>query len=223
MSEILMIEDDEEMILLLERYLSKYGLDLFSLTTPTSALDKLQTQHFDLVLLDLSLPEMDGLELCRLIKTRFPLLPVIISTARADIDDKVIGFESGADDYIAKPYDPRELVARIQSHIKRSKNITLQNDTLFHIDEKKFQIYKSDRLLDLTMAEFEVFSLLIRHKEMVVSREFIINSVNAIQWESSDRSINVIIGRVRQKIGDDVKDPQYIKSIRGIGYQYIGD
>lgn len=223
MADILMVEDDIEMITLLEQYLSEYGLDLFSLTTPTSALDKLHIQHFDLVLLDLTLPEMDGLELCRLIKKEFPLLPIIISTARADIDDKVIGFEAGADDYIAKPYDPRELVARIRSHINRSRHIISQDEPTFRVDERKSQIYQADKSLGLTMAEYEVFSLLIRHKEMVISREFIINSVSSISWESSDRSINVIIGRIRQKIGDDVKHPRYIRSIRGVGYQYIGE
>jgi two-component system OmpR family response regulator len=223
MSEILMIEDDEEMIKLLEQYLVGFGLNLFSITSPLHAIDKLSTQHFDLVLLDLSLPHMDGLELCKMIKKEFPLLPVIISTARADVSDKVIGFDAGADDYIAKPYDPRELVARIQAHIKKSKKISQQPQSAFEIDEQKFQIYKENKALNLTLAEYEVFVLLIKHKYMVVSREFIINSVNSIQWESSDHSINVIIGRIRQKIGDDVKKPNYIKSVRGVGYQYIGD
>ena len=223
MSEILLVEDDEEMVRLLEQYLAKYGMELFSLTSPLAAMDKLAIQHFDLVLLDLSLPHMDGLELCRQIKKHYPMLPVIISTARGDVSDKVIGFDSGADDYIAKPYDPRELVARIQAHIKRSKNIVVANETLFRVDEQKFRIYKGEEPLELTMAEYEVFALLIRHKERVLSREFIVNSVNAIQWESGDRSINVIVGRIRNKIGDDVKHPKYIKSIRGIGYQYIGN
>ena len=223
MAEILMVEDDIEMIKLLEQYLEKFGMNLFSLTTPFSAIDKLRTQHFDLVLLDLSLPGMDGLELCKIIKKEYPLLPVIISTARADVSDKVIGFEAGADDYIAKLYDPRELVARIQSHIKRAKNIPTLTEPSFRINEQKLQIYQGDTLINLTMAEYEIFSLLIKHKDMVVSREFIVNSVNSIQWESSDHSINVIIGRIRQKIGDDVKRPRFIKSIRGVGYQYIGD
>jgi two-component system OmpR family response regulator len=223
MHDILMVEDDEEMITLLEQYLSGYGYNLFSLTSPLYAIDKLQTQHFDLVLLDLSLPDMDGLTLCKEIKQAYPLLPVIISTGRGDVSDKVIGFEAGADDYIAKPYDPRELVARIQSHIKRAYSIASQKLPLFRIDGQKFQIYKAEQLLDLTMAEYEVFALFLKHKGEVVSREFIINSVESIQWESSDHSINVIVGRIRQKINDSVKQPKYIKSIRGVGYQYIGD
>jgi len=223
MAEILMIEDDEEMVALLEQYLQQQGYSLFSLTSPGAAMDKLQTQHFDLVLLDLSLPEMDGLTLCKMIKRAYPQLPVIISTARGDVDDKVTGFESGADDYIAKPYDPRELVARIQVQLKRGRNLPPPGDPVFRVDEGKFRIYKEGALLPLTMAEYEVFKLLLDHSHRVISREFIVNSVDSIQWESSDRSINVIVGRIRAKIGDNVKTPQYIKSIRGVGYQYIGD
>lgn len=222
MPDILLVEDDLEMTDLLEQYLGAQGYDLFSLTSPLAAVDKLHTQNFDLVLLDLSLPEMDGLELCRRIKSEFPLLPVIISTARGDVDDKVIGFESGADDYIAKPYDPKELAARIRSHLRRSRQLALYEEPVFTVDEQKYRIYKEGELLELTMAEYEVFALLLRHRPRVLSREFIVNSVSSIQWESSDRSINVIVGRIRSKIGDDVKQPRYIKSVRGTGYQYIG-
>lgn len=223
MIEVLMVEDDEEMIVLLEQYLPRYGINLFSITSPLAAINKLQTQNFDLILLDLSLPEMDGLELCKQIKSRFDNIPIIISTARADVTDKVIGFDAGADDYIAKPYDPRELVARIQVQIKRAKQSQQKSEmSPFRVDESKFVIYKGDTPLELTMAEYDIFRLLLQNRHMVVSREFIVNSSDVIQWESSDRSINVIVSRLRQKIGDDVKHPVYIKSIRGVGYQYIG-
>jgi len=114
-----MVEDDEEITELLEAYLPRYGLELFSVSLPSVALEKLSIEHFDMVLLDLGLPQMDGLELCKIIKKNYPKLPVIISTARADVSDKVVAFDVGADDYIAKPYEPRELVARIQAIIKR--------------------------------------------------------------------------------------------------------
>jgi two-component system OmpR family response regulator len=223
MSSVLMVEDDAEITELLQQYLPRYGLELFSVVSPAVALNKLEVEQYDLVLLDLSLPEMDGLELCKLIKKRHPALPVIISTARGDVSDKVIGFEVGADDYVAKPYDPRELVARIQSHIKRAHNLNVSEASEFRIDHQKFRIYHKESVLDLTMAEFEIFALLLQNKHKVLSREFIINSVNSIDWESSDHSINVIVGRIRHKINDNVKMPRYIKSVRGVGYQYIGD
>jgi len=223
MSRILMIEDDKEITALLEAYLPRYALEVFSVSLPSTALEKLSIEKYDLVLLDLGLPEMDGLQLCRIIKQEYPSLPVIISTARADVSDKVVAFDAGADDYIAKPYEPRELVARIQAIIKRYTQFSTQTpEEIFHIDKIKMQVTQEGKLLDLTLAEYEIFTLLLEKKHQVVSREFIVNSINAVRWESSDRSIDVIVGRIRQKIGDNTKDPIYIKSIRGVGYKYIG-
>lgn len=224
MSKILMVEDDLEITTLLEQYLPRYSLEMMSVETPTTALEKLSIESYDLVLLDLGLPEMDGLDLCKIIKKEYPNLPIIISTARHDVSDKVVAFDIGADDYIAKPYDPRELVARMQSIIKRYTNITnSSHNEVFSIDSSKMQISMKKEVLDFTLAEYEIFSLLLAKKHQVVSREYIVNSVNAIKWESSDRSIDVIIGRIRHKIGDSSKNSKYIKSIRGIGYKYIGD
>jgi len=219
-----MVEDDPQLTELLETYLSGYGMDVFSVSLPSVALEKLEVEQYDLVLLDLGLPQMDGLELCKRIKTLHPHLPVIISTARADVSDKVVAFDVGADDYIAKPYEPRELVARIQATIKRYERFSSGfNDDLFRVDKVKMQISKEDEVLDLTLAEYEIFALLLEKKHQVVSREFIVNSINAVKWQSSDRSIDVIISRIRQKIGDETKHPKYIKSVRGIGYKYIGE
>jgi len=219
-----MVEDDLEITALLEAYLPRYGLEMFSVSLPSVALEKLSIEKYDLVLLDLGLPEMDGLELCRLIKKKYPSLPVIISTARADVSDKVVAFDAGADDYIAKPYEPRELVARMQAIIKRYTQFSTQaTEEIFTIDKVKMQVLQNNKALDLTLAEYEIFTLLLEKKHQVVSREFIVNSINAVRWESSDRSIDVIVGRIRQKIGDNTKDPIYIKSIRGVGYKYIGD
>lgn len=224
MSLIMMVEDDLEITALLEQYLPRYGLDMISVDRPSVALEKLRIEKYDLLLLDLGLPQMDGLELCKIIKKSYPSLPIIISTARHDVSDKVVAFDIGADDYISKPYDPRELVARIQSIIKRYANISSNNtEEIFAIDSNKMQITQENQLLNLTLAEYEIFSLLLEKKQQVVSREYIVNSVNAIKWESSDRSIDVIVGRIRQKIGDSSKNSKYIKSVRGIGYKYIGD
>jgi len=224
MAKILMVEDDLEITELLEQYLSSYSIETLSVTLPLLAIEKLEGESFDLVLLDLGLPQMDGLELCKIIKQKYPQTPVIISTARADVSDKVIAFELGADDYIAKPYEPRELVARIQAHIKRYQNFKIKKEeSEFVVDRVKLTIEQNSITLDLTLAEFEIFAILLEKKHQVVSREFIINSIDSISWESSDRSIDVIVSRIRHKIGDNPKEPKYIKSVRGIGYKYIGE
>ena len=224
MPRILMVEDDAQITELLETYLGRYGLEVMSVDRPSTALDKLRTEQYDLALLDLGLPEMDGLELCKLLKGQYPHMPVIISTARHDVSDKVVAFEIGADDYIAKPYDPRELVARIQMILKRYSQLGEADDpAAFAVDTIKMQITQEGRILDLTQAEYEIFALLLQKRHQVVSREFIANSIDAMRWESSDRSIDVIVSRIRHKIGDDPKDPRYIRSIRGVGYKYIGE
>jgi two-component system OmpR family response regulator len=224
MARILMVEDDLEIIQLLETYLERYGLETMSITLPSVALAKLKVEKYDLVLLDLGLPEMDGLELCKQIKAAYPNLPVVISTARADVSDKVVAFDVGADDYIAKPYEPRELVARIQSILKRYStfNTTGKAKELFFLDKVKMQISQLGEVLDLTLAEYEIFSLLLEKKHQVVSREYILNSISSISWDSNDRSIDVIVSRIRSKIGDDPKNSRYIKAVRGVGYRYIG-
>ena len=222
MTTILMVEDDEEITLLLEQYLPKYGIDIFTVSLPSVALNKLEIERYDLVLLDIGLPaEMDGLELCKIIRKKHNDIPIIISTARGDVSDKVIGFELGIDDYVAKPYDPRELVARIQNTIRKSQNISpISNE--FDIETSSMVIKKDGVDLKLTVAEYEIFSILLNKPNIVISKEYIINSIDSIKYDSSDRSIDVIISRIRAKLKDDALHPKYIKTIRGSGYKFIG-
>ncbi len=219
MVEILMIEDDEEITLLLKQFLSSYGMNVTGFAKPSSALNSLEIDKYDLIILDLSLPEMDGLDVCKIIRKKYNT-PIIISTARGDLSDKVMGLELGADDYLPKPYEPRELVARVKSVLRRYANINNSNSE-FQINQEKMQILKNGEVLSLTQAEYEILKLFIEKREMVISREFIANNVEAINWDSSDRSIDVIVSRIRQKLDDDSKNPKYIKSIRGVGYKFL--
>jgi two-component system OmpR family response regulator len=220
--EIIMIEDDEEITLLLTQFLKKYNMNVTSFSIPTAALNSLSIDNYDLMILDLSLPQMDGLEVCKKVRDVSDI-PIIISTARGDLGDKVIGLELGADDYIPKPYEPRELVARINTILRRYKKSSIKdNSKEFEIDETKMIIYRDSNPLDLTLAEYEILKIFITKPQSAISREYIANNVDAIKWDSSDRSIDVIISRIRNKLQDDPKNPKYIKSIRGVGYKFIG-
>ncbi len=220
---ILMIEDDSEIAELLHKYLKRFDMFLENYEEPYDALDVLEQKTFDIVILDLTLPDIDGLELCKIISEKHHL-PIIISSARSDVKDKVIGLEMGADDYLSKPYNPRELVARINSVLRRfelKSRRSSDSGSEFDIDESKMEIIKNGKALPLTVAEYEILRLFINNRGRIVSREFILNNTQSLSVDSIDRSIDVIISRIRKKIGDDSRKPSYIKTVKGAGYKFL--
>jgi len=221
-----MIEDDGELAEILTEYLQQFDMKVTNIEDPFLGLSTLNTQKFDLVILDLTLPGLDGLEVCSDIRKRYDI-PIIISSARHDITDKLEALERGADDYMPKPYDPRELEARIRSLLRREKHEfdtakssekATQKD--IYIDEEKSLIFFKHKELTLTNAEFGILKYLLKKEGGVVSREELIYNVEAISEESTNKSIDVIIGRIRQKLGEVPKEPKYIHSVRGIGYKF---
>lgn len=222
MINILMIEDDLELAEILSEFLEQFDMSVTIADEPYIGISTLDTKKFDLVILDLTLPGLDGLEVCKEIRKNHQI-PIIISSARHDITDKVTALDSGADDYLPKPYDPQELKARIMSHLRRQNTIILaQEDTKSDItlDERGMVIKLFENELHLTTAEYGILSYLMKKDGTVVSREELIYNCESINEETTNKSIDVIIGRIRQKLSDNPKNPRYIHAIRGVGYKF---
>jgi len=222
MINVLMIEDDPEFAELLSEYLSQFDIKITNYEDPFLGLSA-GVKKYDLMILDLTLPGMDGLEVCEEVVRKYDI-PVIISSARSDIDDKVKSFELGAYDYLPKPYDPKEMYARIMSILKRTnkesrvKGGSVQSD--FEI--KGDTIYFKGEALNLTPAEFEVLSLLVQHQGITQSREQIINTSATMSIDSQGKSLDVIISKIRSKLSE--KDPEgnkRIQAVRGVGYKLV--
>ena len=222
MTKVLLIEDDLDMQTLISDYLQNYDFEVTAFDKPKEALTNLEKDSaaYAVVVLDLMLPQMDGFDVCKRIR-QLSSVPIIISSARGELSDKILGFDLGADDYLAKPYEPRELVIRINAILRRSVS-SARNIGDFEIDEDKHEIKVEDYLLDLTKIEYDILHLFLQNQNKVLSRESISNAVTGIEYNSKDRTIDMHISNIRQKIGDDSKDPKYIKSVWGIGYKFIG-
>lgn len=226
MIKLLMIEDDLELAEILAEYLEQYDIKTTIAEEPYIGISYLNNDKFDLIILDLTLPGLDGLEVCKEIRKRHTT-PIIISSARHDITDKVTALENGADDYLPKPYDPLELRARIMSLLRRhhqdfkaDKGNTKEKKDLI-LNEEKMSILFLDKELNLTVAEYEILAYLIKKGGGVVSREELIYNIDAINEDTTNKSIDVMIGRIRNKLNEDSKNPKYIHAIRGIGYKLI--
>lgn len=214
---ILIIEDDPELAMVLGAYLSKYGMAVDTAEDPYVGLSMLTQKDYNLVILDLTLPGMDGLDVVEKIRQNSDI-PIIISSARDDITDKVIGMERGADDYMPKPYDPRELVTRIKTILRRIGHGEKREDKLFNVDRNGRVILFKGTPLKLTAAEFDILAILIEHINGSVSREQLLYESEHIADDSSIKNIDVIISRIRHKLAEIDPDKSYIKPVRGIGY-----
>ena len=221
---VLIIDDDEGLNALLTEYLGRLGFTVRSANHPEAGLRALTADPPDLLILDIMLPEMDGLAVCRKVRES-SRVPIVMLTARGDVADRIQGLELGADDYLPKPFEPRELVARVQAVLRRGSKEddpeTIQIGTL-RVNSTNRSAEIHGRPLALTPAEFELLGFLIRNRGRVVSRERTLDGTRGIDWDAYDRSVDVLISRLRQKLGDDPKQSTFIRTVRGVGYSFVG-
>ncbi len=221
---ILIIDDDAKLNELLKDFLKDFGFEVITATHPARGLKKLKQALPDLVILDIMLPEMDGFEVCRAIR-QTSNVPIIMLTARGEITDKVVGLELGADDYLAKPFEPRELVARIQSVLRRTRPPQDTRSLSFNrltIDPAKQVVRLDGRPVDLTTNEFRALALLAANAGKILNRDQILQELRGIDCDAFNRSVDITVSRLRQKLKDDPKSPEFIKTVWGSGYVFIG-
>jgi DNA-binding response OmpR family regulator len=222
--EVLIIDDDKKLNALLTDYFKKYNFRAKSVVDPEEALRLLSLELPDIVILDIMLPKMDGFQVLKKIRQKYSL-PVIMLTAREEVSDRVMGLELGADDYLPKPFEPRELVARMESVLRRvSPNHRNETITIgpLTIDNSKRTASINGKDLLLTSFEYTLLKLFVSHPGRVFSRDKIMANMRGEDWSAFDRSIDVLLSRLRQKLGDDPRNPQFIKTIWGSGYMFIG-
>ena len=223
-SHILMVDDDVDLNALVTEYLARFGHRLVTATTAARGMAELRRERPDLVILDIMLPDTDGLTLCREIRSEFDI-PIIMLTARGEVADRVLGLELGADDYLSKPFEPRELVARIQSVIRRSAGrrsaeALLSDGLRLEKETRRVSLDGSD--IDLTTMEFELLKVLMESHGRVLSRNRLIERLRGIDADVYDRSVDMLVSRLRDKLGDDSHAPRFIKTVRLTGYQFVG-
>ena len=223
-AQVLMIEDDAELSAMVSEYLGTFGIKVTTRTTAISGLTLLQQGGFDALILDVMLPDLDGFEVCRRVRTTSSL-PILMLTARGEAMDRIVGLELGADDYLPKPFNPRELLARLRAILRRSREATTSRTTCLRFG--RLEIDRDARIVRLDGAErtltgyqFELLYVLASHAGRVMSRDALMDCVRGEELEAFDRSIDVHISRLRAAIEDDPKHPRRIITVRGAGYVF---
>ena len=224
MEKILIIDDDVQLSKLIEEFLGTFNYEITIIHEPEPALKFLQKNEMDLIILDIMLPGIDGFQALRKIREDSQI-PVIMLTARGEVTDRIVGLELGADDYLAKPFEPRELLARIQSILRRSSSPGSMVDILdfkhLTINKLKQEVLLDNEILHLSTSEYEALLLFAENPGKVMDREIMVESLRGITWQSYDRSVDVLVSRLRNKLGDTTNKIRFIKTIHGVGYKFI--
>ncbi|MGY3752878.1 response regulator [Staphylococcus haemolyticus] len=226
---VLVVDDEQSIVTLLKYNLETAGYIVEVAYDGEEALEKVNEIQPELVVLDVMLPKKDGIEVCKTIRSDKNLVPILMLTAKDDEFDRVLGLELGADDYMTKPFSPREVVARVKAIFRRSKfaseiekedvddeDILIEN---IRIRPEFFEVYKDDELLELTPKEFELLLYLIERQGRVITREHMLNSVWNYEFAGDSRIVDVHISHLRDKLEENPKQPKLIKTVRGLGYK----
>ena len=220
MALILVADDEENIRAMVCGYLDKMGFRTLAVGDGFQAMDALESAKPDLLLLDVMMPGLDGFALAKLLMTR-STVPILFMTARTGEADRVLGLELGADDYISKPFSLRELTARVQAVLRRThrQETTARRWKDLEVDFSSFRVRKGGRLLDLTTVQFQILALLLNSPGRVFTRLQILEEVRDTSFTGYERTIDVHVKNLRKVLGDDVKEPRYIETVRGIGYR----
>ncbi|MFD1675478.1 response regulator [Alicyclobacillus fodiniaquatilis] len=233
MSKVLVVDDEESIRTLVEYNFKRAGFEVESVGDGKSAYDLLRRQGdaFDLVILDLMLPAMDGMEVCRRLRQEQVVIPIIVLTARDDEVDTVLGLELGADDYVTKPFSPRELVARARAVLRRSENVEHEHRAArpaskilksgsIELDIARHEVRVAGNLLEFTPKEFDLLQYLMENKEHVLSRDQLLDRIWGYSSATDTRIVDVHVSHLREKIERDSRNPNYIRTVRGVGYKF---
>lgn len=228
MKRILVVDDEPSIVTLLQYNLEQAGYTVDTATTGTDALTKISSNAYFCVLLDLMLPELDGMEVTKRVRQAGNDTPIIIVTAKGEEFDRVFGLEIGADDYVTKPFSPREILARIKAVTRRGERVapteqqSVRKITIgdLSVDEDRLRVTRSGKSVVLTPKEFELLDYLIHRQGRVLDRETLLNGVWGFNYAGDTRMVDMHISHLREKIETDPKHPRYLKTVRGFGYQF---
>jgi two-component system alkaline phosphatase synthesis response regulator PhoP len=227
MNEVILVVDDEPKIVKQARdYLERSGYRVLEAGDGKTALAQVRHERPDLIVLDLNLPEMDGLDVCRALR-RESDVPIIMLTARVDETDRLIGLELGADDYITKPFSPRELVARVRAVLRRVRGGVHQPGLVracdLEIDLQGHRVIRAGETLDLTRSEFNLLALLAQHPGQTFTREQLLGRLHGVAYDGYDRSVDAHVKNLRRKLEPDPSDPRYVLTVYGVGYKFTDE
>jgi len=223
MKTVLVVDDEPQIVQLVRDYLEHGGFKVLTAADGSAALRTASTQRPDLIILDLGLPGMDGLDVTRSLR-RNGEVPIIMLTARTDESDKLVGLELGADDYMTKPFSPKELVARVRSVLRRSEAVKVPDDVIraadVELDIPRMQVTVGGRSVDLTQTEFQLLATMARQPGRVFSRAQLLSALHGVAFESYERAIDAHVKNLRRKLERDPHNPRYLQTVFGVGYRF---